>query len=401
MGPRLPDCVWHVRPEHAPHRERTTSTARAGTHVSPTETGLVTFKPMGRPARPSMVREYIEAVSVIVILTVVAWQFPLRYRAFSHIYLLGVVAIGLRVGRGPILVAAILSAAAWDFFTIPPRLSFTVLDEDDVAMLGAYIVVALIVGELAARIRAQGEHLGAVNERALLLTESDRLHRALFDSVSHELKTPLTVLRTAAPALLIKARGEQAGLAREICQATSRLDRLVANLLDQTRLESGILAPQLDWCDARDLIQAACLAMRDPLSGRLVRTDIAENTALLRVDAALTEQAIGNLLLNAALYSPPGTPITIRAGVDAGRDMAFISVEDEGPGIPSDLRGRLFQKFQRGSATHPGGLGLGLSIVHGFVAAQGGEVAADNKRGGGAKFTIFLPIAPYEVVPND
>jgi two-component system sensor histidine kinase KdpD len=348
-----------------------------------------------------MVREYIEAVSVIVILTVVAWQFPLRYRAFSHIYLLGVVAIGLRVGRGPILVAAILSAAAWDFFTIPPRLSFTVLDEDDVAMLGAYIVVALIVGELAARIRAQGEHLGAVNERALLLTESDRLHRALFDSVSHELKTPLTVLRTAAPALLIKARGEQAGLAREICQATSRLDRLVANLLDQTRLESGILAPQLDWCDARDLIQAACLAMRDPLSGRLVRTDIAENTALLRVDAALTEQAIGNLLLNAALYSPPGTPITIRAGVDAGRDMAFISVEDEGPGIPSDLRGRLFQKFQRGSATHPGGLGLGLSIVHGFVAAQGGEVAADNKRGGGAKFTIFLPIAPYEVVPND
>jgi K+-sensing histidine kinase KdpD len=361
----------------------------------------VTYKEMVRPMHRSKASEYAEAVGVIVVLTLIAWHFPLRYRAFSHIYLLGVVAIGLRVGRGPILVAAILSAASWDFFTIPPRLSFTVLNADDVAMLGAYVVVAIIVSELAARIRDQGERLGAANERAILLTESDRLHRALFDSVSHELKTPLTVLRTAAPALLERATGDQASLAREICQATDRLDRLVGNLLDQTRLESGILAPQLDWCDARDLIQAACLAMRDALAGRPVRTEVAENASLLRVDAALTEQAIGNLLLNAALYTPPGTPITIRAGLNPDRDLAFISVEDEGPGIAADLSGRLFQKFQRGGAAHPGGLGLGLSIVQGFVAAQGGEVAAENKRAGGAKFTIFLPVSPCEIVPND
>jgi K+-sensing histidine kinase KdpD len=364
-------------------------------------TDLLTNKPTESPLRRSKASEYAEAVAVIAVITLIAWQFPLRYMAFSHIYLLGVVAIGLRVGRGPVLMAAVLSAAAWDYFAIPPRLSFTVLDADDVAMLGAYIVVALIVSELASRIRAQGEHLGAVNARAILLTESDRLHRALFDSVSHELKTPLTVLRTAAPALMERSTGEQVGLVREINQATDRLDRLVGNLLDQTRLESGILAPQLDWCDARDLIHAACAEVRDSLAGRLVRTEIAENTSLLRVDAALMAQAISNLLMNAALYTPPGTPITIRSGVDTARNRAFISVEDEGPGIPADIRSHLFQKFQRGKTAHPGGLGLGLSIVHGFVAAQGGEVGAENKPTGGAAFTISLPIASCENVPND
>jgi K+-sensing histidine kinase KdpD len=179
--------------------------------------------PSAGASERSRVREYVEAAAVIAGLTAVAWQFPLRYRAFSHIYLLAVVALGLRVGRGPVLAAAISSAVAWDFFTIPPRLSFQVLDADDVAMFLAYVIVALVVSQLAARIRAQGERLGAATARATLLAESDSLHRALFDSVSHELKTPLTVLRTAAPALRMRARGEQAALANEICQATDRL----------------------------------------------------------------------------------------------------------------------------------------------------------------------------------
>jgi two-component system, OmpR family, sensor histidine kinase KdpD len=176
---------------------------------------------------------------------------------------------------------------------------------------------------------------------------------------------------------------------------------LLGNLLDQTRLESGILTPQLDWCDARDLVQAACAEMQDALAGRRLTTDIAPDMVLLRVDTPLMEQAIANLLLNAALYTPAGTPITIRGGIDPARKQAFISVEDEGPGIPSDLQGRLFHKFQRGTTARPGGLGLGLSIVHGFVAAQGGEVTVTNKPSGGALFTIYLPIPPCENVPLD
>jgi K+-sensing histidine kinase KdpD len=362
-------------------------------------------KLVSRKLRPKATRpqlwDYAKAVGLIAAITVVGWFFPLRYRAFGNIYLLGVVALSLRVGRGPVLAAALLSAAVWNFFLIPPRLTFVILDADDILMYCTFIVVALVTSQLTARLRAQGEHLGAATARESLLAESDRLHRALFDSVSHELKTPLTVLRSAAPALRPTAVGKQAELVGEICQATDRLSRLVGNLLDQTRLESGILAPQLDWCDARDLIQAARLAAGDALAGRAVTTEIAENTALLRVDAPLMEQAIGNLLINAALYAPAGTPIKIRSGVDAASNRAFITVEDEGPGIPADLRDRLFQKFQRGKAAHAGGLGLGLSIVHGFVAAQGGEVTADNRPSGGARFTIFLPISPCESVPNE
>jgi K+-sensing histidine kinase KdpD len=183
-----------------------------------------TEKRNGRNSRSGL-RQYAEAVGAIAGLTAVAYLWP-RYRVFSQIYLLGIVALSLRVGRGPVLVAALLSAVAWDYFTIPPRFSFTILNADDIAMFVTFIVVALVLSQLTARIRAQGEHIGAASERESLLTESDRLHRALFDSVSHELKTPLTVLRSAALALQQKAAGEQAALVGEICQATDRLDRL-------------------------------------------------------------------------------------------------------------------------------------------------------------------------------
>jgi two-component system sensor histidine kinase KdpD len=346
-------------------------------------------------------REYAEAVGLIAALTAAGWIWPISYRAFSNLYLLAIVVLSLRMGRGPVLLAAIASVVVLDYFIIPPRLSFQILGVDDITLYVTFIVVALVVSHLTYRIRLQGAHIGAARERESLLAESGRLHQSLFDSVSHELKTPLTVLRSAAPALSKMATGEQASLAAEICQATDRLDRLVENLLDQTRLESGILTPQLDWCDARDLILAACAAVKGLLAGRAVNTEIAENMTLLRVDAPLMEQAIGNLLMNAALHTPAGTPITIRAGVDRGRNQAYISVADKGPGIPRELRDRLFQKFQRGRDANAGGLGLGLSIVHGFVAAQGGEVAVDNHPDGGAVFTIYLPIAPCETVPND
>ena len=338
---------------------------------------------------------------MVAALTGIAWAAPGGYRAFSLVYLLALVAMSLRLDRGPLLTAAILSALAWDFFVIPPRYSFRVLAVEDVAMLGAYVIVALITSELTARIRIQGEHLGAARERAKMLTESDRLHRALFDSVSHEFKTPITVLRSAATALRQRVTGEQAELAEEIFEATDRLGRLVGNLLDQTRLESGMLVPVLDWCDSGELIEAARFSLRKVLTNHEVRVEIAPDAVLLRVDSPLLEQAIENILLNAALYSPPGTTITIKSGVDLRRNQAFISVSDQGPGIPDELRSQLFQKFRRSTSAPSGGLGLGLSIVHGFVTAQKGEVEAENNEQGGARLTIYLPIVPSETVPNN
>jgi two-component system sensor histidine kinase KdpD len=245
------------------------------------------------------------------------------------------------------------------------------------------------------------EQLRAVGEREQLLAESDKLHRALLDGVSHELKTPLAVLGAAAETFATADASTRENLAGEIRTATRRLTRLVTNLLDQTRLESGVLKPRLDWCDAHDLVNAALDGVRESLAGHTLETAVPADMPLFRADAALMEQVIANLLLNAALHTPSGTPIFLAAGVDTTRARVFFTVADRGPGLPAAMRERLFQKFQRGDAARAGGLGLGLSIIRGFVSAQGGEVVAGENPGGGAVFTIYLPFTPHSSVPTE
>ncbi|HEY1107907.1 MAG TPA: ATP-binding protein, partial [Opitutaceae bacterium] len=193
----------------------------------------------------------------------------------------------------------------------------------------------------------------------------------------------------------------RAQLVEEIATATRRLHRLVDNLLDQTRLESGALRPRLDWCDAHDLVNAALESARDSLAGHALETAIPADMPLFRADFALMEQAIANLLLNAANHTPAGTPIFLAAGIDHAKQKVFFTVADRGPGLPSDFKDRLFKKFQRGDAARAGGLGLGLSIIRGFVAAQGGEVVAGDNPGGGAVFTVYLPHTPHGDVPTE
>jgi two-component system sensor histidine kinase KdpD len=245
------------------------------------------------------------------------------------------------------------------------------------------------------------EQLRAAGEREKLLAESEKLHRALLDGVSHELKTPLAVLGAAVENLATADEPTRAALAGEIRTATRRLNRLVNNLLDQTRLESGALQPRLDWCDAHDLLNAALDGVREALAGHPFESALPADLPLFRADAALMEQVIANLLLNAALHTPEGTPIFLAAGVDRARSRIFFTVADRGPGLPAAMRERLFQKFQRGDAARAGGLGLGLSIIRGFVAAQGGEVVAGENPGGGAVFTVYLPFTPHGNVPSE
>jgi len=175
----------------------------------------------------------------------------------------------------------------------------------------------------------------------------------------------------------------------------------VNNLLDQTRLESGALKPRLDWCDGHDLVNAAVEGVSDSLNGHPFETDIPKDLPLFRADAALMEQVIANLLLNSALHTPAETPIFLAAGVDTAKARIFFTVADRGPGLPAAMRGRLFQKFQRGDAAKAGGLGLGLSIIRGFVTAQGGDVVAGENPGGGAVLTVYLPYKPHGDVPEE
>jgi two-component system sensor histidine kinase KdpD len=245
------------------------------------------------------------------------------------------------------------------------------------------------------------EQLRAVSEREKLLAESDRLHRALLDGVSHELKTPLAVLSAAAENLPTGLDSPLGKIAHEIRTATRRLNRLVGNLLDQTRLETGTLRPKIDWCDANDLLNAATDGIGESLAGHPLEVEVPDDMPLFRADAALMEQVLANLLFNAALHTPPGTPIFLAAGIDRAKNRIFFTVADRGPGLPPEMRNRLFKKFQRGDAAHAGGLGLGLSIVRGFVVAQEGEIVAGDNPGGGAVFTVYLPHRMHEAVPNE
>jgi two-component system sensor histidine kinase KdpD len=121
----------------------------------------------------------------------------------------------------------------------------------------------------------------------------------------------------------------------------------------------------------------------------------------VRADFALTEQALANLLLNAVLHTPPGTPVMLSAGIEFGGERMFFTVADRGPGFPPNARDQLFNKFARGATAPAGGLGLGLSIVRGFITAQGGEVVLDDNPGGGAKITLYLPHRAPENPPPE
>jgi two-component system sensor histidine kinase KdpD len=183
-----------------------------------------------------------------------------------------------------------------------------------------------------------------------------------------------------------------ATLTGEIQEGAARLNRLVSNLLDMTRLESGKVKPRLEWCDVADLVDVTLRRNEKELARHQITVSLARPLPLVRMDFVLIEQALNNLLLNAATYTPPGTRVEVKASVVDG-ELA-LSVADRGPGLPPDSLAQLFNKFYRAPGSPAGGTGLGLSIVKGFIEAHGGRVAAQNRPDGGAEFTIYLPVEP-------
>jgi two-component system sensor histidine kinase KdpD len=235
------------------------------------------------------------------------------------------------------------------------------------------------------------EHIIEAIKYAEVLEASERLRRALLDSVSHELKTPLSAVQTGIDALSkeIGQDKKQAAL-REIQIAVQRLHRVVNNLLDMTRIEAGVVQPNRDWCDLGELLQAAVALAGNAVGDHPVIIDADETLPMVKLDHALIEQCICNLLVNAAAWSKPGSNITVSAALR--NDSLILSVADEGPGLNKADIDHIFEKFYRGSNARPGGTGLGLSIVEGFVRAHGGSVRATNRESGGAEFTLTIPV---------
>lgn len=495
--------------------------------------------PRARPLIHSSRDEYL--LSVLVVAAVVGlnlWlvQF-ISYQAVGLVLLFTVSLLALLLGRGPVLLAAGLSAILWNFLFIPPLYTFAISRVEDALTFVLYFVIALATGSLTSRLRAQGEVIrnrerrtdalyalaraissaptlddvlriavkqvgqafdaqvafllsqepgrlpyvphststlpvdekersvavwaflhckpagrftdtlpmanatwlplitpnGVVGvmavhvherltidqeslletftsqvalvverevldeaaERAAIVAKSEQLYKTLLDSVSHELRTPIAAIEGAATSLLDPKTAGQAEaraiLTEEIRLGAERLNRLVENLLDMTRLESGMLKLRVDWCDVSDLIGVTLNRLKPLLASHDVVVDVEPNMPLVRLDFVLMEQALHNLVHNSAVHTPPGTRIRLSAKVD-GPEMV-ISVSDRGPGLSPDALPRIFDKFYRAPGARRGGVGLGLSITRGLVEAHGGKITAENRTRGGLSFIIRLPLA--------
>ena len=236
--------------------------------------------------------------------------------------------------------------------------------------------------------------------------EAERLRTALLSSLSHDMRTPLGAITGAASSLL-EDRGSlpeaaRRELVRTILEESTRMNRLIGNLLDMIRLESGALQVQKEWQPLEEVVGVALIRLEERLKGHPVTVRLPADLPLLLMDGLLVEQVFVNLLENAVKYTPPGTPVEITAA--AGDGAVVVDVADRGPGFPPGEEARVFDKFYRiAGATNTAGVGLGLTICRGIVTAHGGRIWADNRAGGGAVFHFTLPLAaePPASVPAE
>jgi len=242
------------------------------------------------------------------------------------------------------------------------------------------------------------EFLSQLAQKVRFLDESDRLYKTLFNSISHELRIPIATIMGASEAIInsSKSKNIQSALYYEIFTASLRLNRLIENLLNMSRLESGHITVRLDWYDINDLINKVTEDLKDELKPFSLIVSIPEDMPLVKIDFGLMEQVLYNLLLNSIQYATGASDIKLNVKY-LNREM-IIEVMDRGPGFPETEIKNVFRKFFRLDNSKAGGLGLGLSIVKGFVEAHGGSITVENIIEGGVKFTIRIPSEKPEIM---
>lgn len=491
---------------------------------------------------------YLKAVAAVGAATGICWMiFPfLELANLIMTYLLGVVVIAARYGRGPSLLAAIASVAAFDFLFVPPYLTLAVTDTRYALTFVVMLIVGLVISGLTTRIRRQAEaarpreqrtaalfamsremaqtgavddlvaiaarHIGEVfeaavtasladahgqleiadGEKVLPLEQADlalsrwafehrqpaglgtgtsaasaralhlplighrgplgvmsirprrrdaltlpgsrhqletfinqtalaverarladeaqearvgaateRLRNSLLTSVSHDLRTPLAAITGAATTILESGphldRETQKELLESVREEADRLNRLVQNLLEMTRLESGALHLRRDWHPVEEVVGAALGRLAKSLGTRRVTVNIPPDLPLVAIDDVLIEQVFVNLLENAIKYTPPDSAIRIL--VSATDQRLTVEVADHGPGLPKGHEARVFEKFYRAASDGRQGTGLGLAICRGVVAAHGGHIWAHNLPEGGVAFLFSLPLTETPPAP--
>lgn len=329
---------------------------------------------------------YLMSVGLVFVMTLLGGfvKKSLEPANLVMLYLLAVVIVAIRWGQGPAIVTSILSVLSFDFFLIPPYLTLSVDRIQYVFTFIGLLIVGLVISTLASKMREQ-----------IIQRQTEKLQTALLSSISHDLRTPLVSITGALTSLLDSNSNLSDAARKELLETaheeSARLNRLVGNLLDMTRMEAGALRISRKPCELRDVLGASLEQLRKEIGIRNIRIDIPGDFPEVRMDFSFMMKAFLNLIDNALKYSPQDAPIDIKAALI--RDKIKIEIKDQGFGIPKGDLARIFDKFYRVERPQQvTGTGLGLSICKGIVEAHGGEIAAQNNPDKGATFAITLPL---------
>lgn len=333
----------------------------------------------------------ISLTSIVIIsgLCYLSTEF-IGYKTVALILLLTVSILAVLFDIVPVMISALLSALIWNFFFIPPLFTFHVDNTEDFLLFIMYFVIALVNAVLTYKIR-KAEKIARDREEK---NKTINLYNTLMNSLSHEMRTPLSAIIGAADTLKENdhrlTATQKLQLLDEIEKAGIRLNRHVENLLNMNRLESGMLQLKRDWCDLYELIFSVIHKTGDEETQKRIHLHISDTIPLFRLDAGLIEQALANLVQNALQYTPESSIIKVTAAYQ--EPHLTLNITDEGPGIPVTEHEHIFEKFYRLPHTQTGGTGLGLSIVKGIIEAHGGTISVDKRPvGSGTGFTIHLP----------
>ena len=353
-------------------------------------------------------RGCIAAVALVALATAIGW--PLHHKlGISNtnvlmVYLLVVLWIATRYTRMAAVIASVLGVIVFDVMFVPPYYQLMVHDRQYILTFVVMLMTALVISHLTVRSRTHAE----AARQAWARVEAENLRNTLLSGVSHDLRTPLAGIAGAASALCEARDGLSAESQREmldtILTESQRMERLIDNLLDMSRLGAGGLNLKLEWQPFQEVVGAALNHLARRLRGRKVSVDLPGDLTLVRIDAVAIEQVLVNLLDNALQHTPDGSPIEIFARADADRSTLTVTVSDHGPGLPPGAERRIFDKFVRLPTTSGRrGIGLGLAICRGIVRAHGGTIEAinsDNGRGATFRFTLPIPQGSPVLAPD-
>jgi len=318
----------------------------------------------------------------------------------AMVYLLAVVVVALRLSRGHAIAASVLAVLAFDIVFVPPRGRLTIDDSQYLLTFAILVAVAMIISRLVDNERNDAAARASLEIEA----ETERIRSALLASISHDLRTPLAVMAGASSSLAEGAdrlsQDERNALARSVFEQAREMSEHVAKVLQMTRLETGAIKLDRDWAALSEIAGSVLARLSERLAAHRVMVELPDDLPLVRVDATLIEQALGNLLENCAKHTPAGTVVRLRAQRLA--TDVVVTVEDYGGGLSERDLERVFAKFHHGSVEGGGtDIGLGLAICRAIIRLHGGRAWAERVSGGGTAFRFTLPVEVAPAVPDE